>query len=223
MKNNSITILCADISRNCLSRALTLAEIISKKHSVQIIGFARDGYDIWTPAYTSDIPIKKLKYGFFYRWHKAKKEVNSIIDNSKLIICKPRLMSMGLALSAGCDPDECILDINDWELGLSLNSDSTDGYYKRIELLGNICSPNSPLLSLYFESKIKLFPFKVVNNRWLQNKYGGKLLYDVRDTEYHSWPRPRFYGHGYLLRPRVILEFIRDIWLVSPEIYVGDT
>ena len=183
MRNNSVSILCADVSRECLSRALTLAEILAKKRQVQIVGFARDNFEIWPPANSADIPIIKLEYGFTLNWHKAKNEINSIIDQSRLIICKPRLMSMGLALSAGCDPDECILDINDWELGLSLDSDSTDGQYKAIELLGNLFSPNSPLLSLYFESRIKLFPFKIVNNRWLQNRYGGELLYDVRDTD----------------------------------------
>ena len=113
MSNNSITVLCADVSRNCLSRALTLAEILSRKKQVQIIGFARDNFEIWSPARSTDIPVIKLEYGFVLNWRKAKHEVSGIIDHSTLIICKPRLTSMGLALSAGCNPEDCILDIKD--------------------------------------------------------------------------------------------------------------
>lgn len=183
MRNNSITILCADVSRNCLSRALTLAEILSRKKPVQIIGFARDNFDIWPPARSAEIPVIKLEYGFILNWRKAKHEISGIMDHSGLIICKPRLTSMGLALSAGCNPDDCILDINDWELGLALSSERIDGSYNIFDFLHNLSSPNSPLLSRYYESKIRLFPHRIVNNQWLQTRFGGELIYDVRDTD----------------------------------------
>lgn len=183
MRNNSITILCADVSRNCLSRALTLAEIISRKKPVQIIGFARDNFDIWPPAHSTDIPVIKLEYGIILNWRKAKHKISGIVDHSGLIICKPRLTSLGLALSAGCNPDNCILDINDWELGMALASERIDNSYNIFDFLHNLSSPNSPLLCRYYESKIRLFPHRIVNNQWLQNRFGGELIYDVRDTD----------------------------------------
>lgn len=184
MKNNSVTILCADVSMNCLSRSLTLAEILSQKRQVQIIGFARDeNNSIWPPARSAEVPVIKLEYGLVRRWHKAKREIKAIIDHSLLIICKPKLTSMGLALSAGCSPDKCILDINDWELGLILKAERVDGNYNIVDLLSNLLSPNSALLLRYYESRIKYFPHKIVNNRWLQHRYGGELVYDVRDTD----------------------------------------
>ena len=183
MKNNSVTILCADVSMNCLSRALTLAEILSQKRQVQIIGFARDDNNsIWPPARSAEVPVIKLEYGLVRRWHKAKRTVKAIIDHSLLIICKPKLTSMGLALSAGCNPDKCILDINDWELGLIIKTERIDGKYNMVDLLSNLLSPNSALLLRYYESRIKYFPHKIVNNQWLQHRFGGELVYDVRDT-----------------------------------------
>lgn len=183
MKNSCITILCADVSMNCLSRSLTLAEILSKKRQVQIIGFARENHTIWPPALSTKIPVVKLDYGLTRRWQKAKKTVKAITGNSHLIVCKPKLTSMGLALAAGCIPEKCLLDINDWELGLIIKSDRVDGDYNITDLLSNFFSPNSALLLRYYESRIKYFPHKIVNNRWLQGKFGGELVYDVRDTD----------------------------------------
>ena len=40
--NDKVSILCADVGINCLSRAITLAEIVSRDHEVQIIGFITD-------------------------------------------------------------------------------------------------------------------------------------------------------------------------------------
>lgn len=90
---------------------------------------------------------------------------------------------MGLALLAGCDPERVILDINDWELGLALDSDRADGHFNYRDIVKNPASPNSPVLSLFFESKIKQFAHRIVNNRWLQKRFGGELIYDVRDTD----------------------------------------
>lgn len=183
MRNKNITILCADVSINCLSRSLTLAEILSKKWQVQIVGFARYKHTIWPPALSTEIPLIKFDYGLVRCWQKAKKTVKAIIDNSCLIICKPRLTSMGLALAAGCIPEKCLLDINDWELGLVIKSDRVDGNYNFADLLSSISSPNSALLLRYYESRIKCFPHKIVNNRWLQHRFGGELVYDVRNTD----------------------------------------
>ena len=184
MKNSSITILCSDVSMNCLSRSLTLAEILAQKRQVQIIGFACDDKNlIWPPARSAQVPVIKLEYGLVRRWHMVKREIKAIIDQSLLIICKPKLNSMGLALSAGYSPEECILDINDWELGLIIKTKRTDGKYNIVDLMSNLLSPNSALLLRYYESRIKYFPHKIVNNRWLQQRYGGELVYDVRDTD----------------------------------------
>jgi glycosyltransferase involved in cell wall biosynthesis len=181
--NDKVSILCADVGINCLSRAITLAEIVSRDHEVQIIGFVRNSNGIWPPARTVDIPIKVLDFGWAYSWYKARTEISSLLNNSSLIICKPRLTSMGLAMLAGCEPQQVILDINDWELGLALESNRADGHFNYRDIAKNLASPNSPLLALYFESKIRQFPHRIVNNHWLQNRFGGELIYDVRDTD----------------------------------------
>lgn len=181
--NNRVTVLCADVSINCLSRALTLAEIISHRHDVRIAGFSRNAGAVWQPAEDSRIPVDVMPYGTIRHWRKACEKIARLARESKLIICKPRLLSMGLALQAGIRPDRVILDINDWELGLALDSRRADGRFYYHHLLKNPVSPNSPLLAMYIEKKISRFPLRLVNNRWLQQRFGGELLYDVRDTE----------------------------------------
>lgn len=179
---DKVVILCADVSNNCLSRAITLAEIVSRDYKVEITGFSRGGF-IWLPASSTAIKVNTLEFGWLAKWNNARKEISSLISHSRLIICKPRLMSMGLALLAGCDPKQVILDINDWELGLALESPRADGNFNYHDLIKNPISPNSPLLALFFESRIKKFPHRIVNNRWLQNRFGGELIYDVRDSD----------------------------------------
>jgi glycosyltransferase involved in cell wall biosynthesis len=90
---------------------------------------------------------------------------------------------MGLAISAGCNPEQAILDINDWELGLALESDRADGHFNYRDLFKNPASPNSPLVALMYEKKIGKFPHRIVNNLWLQKRFGGELIYDVRDSD----------------------------------------
>ena len=179
---SGITIICADVSINCLSRALTLAEILADNVCVQITGFCREG-NIWPPARSSKIQIRALAYGWPHHWLRARQVLREFIDSSRIIICKPRLTSMGLALLAGCDPTRVVLDINDWELGLALQSNRIDGFIRRSDLMRNLWSLNSPLLCQYIESRIHQFPHRLVNNCWLQNRYGGQLIYDVRDTD----------------------------------------
>ncbi len=181
-RKSIITIICADVSINCLSRALTLAEILAVDETVQIIGFSRKG-EIWLPARSSRIPIKELPFGGPYRWLRARQEVRKEIAGSRVIICKPRLTSMGLALFAGCDPARVILDINDWELGIAINSGRIDSHLNGLVMMRNLTSPNSPLLCRFYESKIQLCPHRIVNNQWLQKRFGGRLIYDVRDTD----------------------------------------
>lgn len=183
MAGDKVTVLCADVSINCLSRALTLAEIISRTHSVRITGFARSYREIWPPASNSRIPVDVLPFGGFREWREARDAVARLGKESRLIICKPRLLSLGLALQANIRPETAVLDINDWELGLALGSRRVDGHFHYYQLLNNLASPNSPLFSLYYEKKIRRFPFRLVNNRWLQERFGGELLYDVRDTD----------------------------------------
>ncbi|MBI4005954.1 MAG: glycosyltransferase [Gammaproteobacteria bacterium] len=170
------------MSINCLSRALTLAEMLAVDETVQIIGFSRKG-EIWLPARSSKIPIKDLPYGGPYHWLLARQELRKLVINSRIIVCKPRLTSMGLALFAGCDPARVILDINDWELGIAINTNRIDGHFDRLDMVHNLMSPNSPLLCRIFESKIPQFSNRIVNNRWLQQRFGGQLIYDVRDTD----------------------------------------
>lgn len=183
MTENKVTILCADVSINCLSRALTLAEIISHGRDVRITGFGRNNGAIWQPAENSRIPVDVMPYGTIRHWRKACDEIARLARQNSLIICKPRLLSMGLALQADINPGRVILDINDWELGLALDSRRAGGRFYYHHLLKNPASPNSPLLAFYFEKKIPRFPHRLVNNRWLQQRFGGELLYDVRDTE----------------------------------------
>ena len=90
---------------------------------------------------------------------------------------------MGLALLAGCDPEQVILDINDWELGLAMESGRADGHFNYRDIAKNLASPNSPFLALFFETKVRKFVHRIVNNRWLEKRFGGKLIYDVRDTD----------------------------------------
>ncbi|HKK16346.1 MAG TPA: glycosyltransferase [Gammaproteobacteria bacterium] len=183
MARDKVTVVCADVSINCLSRALTLAEIISLTHNVQITGFARSYRKIWPPAVNSKVPVKILPFGSIQQWFDARNTIARIARECKLIICKPRLMSMGLALQAGINPEGVLLDINDWELGLALGSRRVDGHFHYRQMLTNLASPNSPLLTLHYEKKIGIFPHRLVNNRWLQQRFGGELLYDVRDTD----------------------------------------
>jgi glycosyltransferase involved in cell wall biosynthesis len=93
---------------------------------------------------------------------------------------------LGLALAADLRGVQIALDIDDWEVGLSLPHDASQRGALRAAssaVYGAVRrgQPNSVLGTWLCQRLVRRVPMRLVSNRWLERRYGGTLLYHVRD------------------------------------------
>lgn len=183
-----LAIVCPNLSSNALGRALLLAELASSETRVRIVGVRR-GTELWQPARSTSIPIEEFPLTRSTRYSpKAVAWLRSAVRDDLVLVSKPLPHSLGLALAAGLDPRRMVVDIDDWESGFFQGSASeaanrrafwlarTRSYLRRLGL-------NAFVLTRALEEIARRSPFHLVSNRWLQARFGGELLYHVRDPE----------------------------------------
>lgn len=183
-----ISVLCPDLSHNCLGRAYLLAKVLQRRYKVEIVG-PIFGNSIWKPvAHDQSIPYKYMtldgRFTPYYQLYELTKE----IDGDVIYASKPAFTSFGIGLFkkiAGRKP--LILDSDDWEMGLIKNSFRRLSPYYRIKStiysmiylysLGSYCG------TLLCEKAIRLADDITVSNNFLKSKFGGSIVWHGRDTE----------------------------------------
>ncbi|MFC4407863.1 glycosyltransferase family 4 protein [Haloarchaeobius iranensis] len=176
-----VTILCYNLSNNCVGRGMVLAEIVKRNHDVELVGpIFGDG--IWDPMadrdYIRGVEMSSRTYGFP---HKAP-ELLSMIDGDVIYAAKPKFASYGVALLKKLADDyPIVLDIDDWERGLTIGSQSpARAYLEGIPRLGTV---NSLYFTRLCEEFSSVADAITVSNTFLREKFGGQLLYHARDTD----------------------------------------
>jgi len=111
------------------------------------------------------------------------------VRGERLLVCKPLPTSLGLALLSGFPAQRMLLDVDDWEVGLSLPHDGSSPHPLRraaSALYGAARrgQPNSVLGTWLCERQARRVPARLVSNKWLQRRFGGTLLYHVRDEHF---------------------------------------
>ena len=143
-----ISLLCFDLSHNCLGRPYVLAQVLKRKYDVEIIGPAfRKG--IWKPCDTVEIPYKLVKgcnYPFFAF---SAQKILKHIDGDVIYAFKPRPTSFGLGLIKKLRREiPLVLDIDDWEVGFYLNQSK---WRLLVRSLLTLKAPNNFLYTVFLE------------------------------------------------------------------------
>src|SRR5665213_3144484 len=111
-----ISVLCHDLSHNCLGRAYILAAVLQRYYEVEIVGPAKDG-KIWAPL-RGDQSIK-YKILTSKNWYKNSR----LIDGDIIYASKIKGASLGYALIKKITSRKpLILDIDDWDFGFFLDA-----------------------------------------------------------------------------------------------------
>lgn len=181
--SHPISVVCSDLSENCLGRAQVLAEVLAAFAPVRIVG-PQLGAGIWRPAASSTLVMSGLPMKSAFGYVKARGWLRSQLAGSRVVVSKPRSSSFGLALAAGVSPEQMLLDIDDWELGFmkpAAPSGAKAWWSRNVQLL----APKS--LNSYggirlLDSASARVPRRSVSNSWLQQRFGGVVLPHVRDT-----------------------------------------
>ena len=182
-----VSVVAWDLAHNPLGRAYLLADALRHEYDVELIGatFPRFGNELWEPLRTGGrVTIKRFPGSNFPGHFKNMTDVAEQIEGDIIVVSKPRLPSLELAILAKLHRNRpIVLDIDDYELGffenrqpLTLQQIKADGWK-----LDTDC-PHDEVWTRYCESIVPLFDQITVSNEELQRKYGGMLLPHVRDA-----------------------------------------
>ena len=209
-----VTVVAWDLAHNPLGRAYLLADALRNEYDVELIGatFPRFGNELWEPLRTgSRVTIRRFPGSNFPEHFKSMEDVAEQLEGDVIVVSKPRLPGLELAILAKLHRNRpIILDIDDYELGffenrrpLTLQEIKAGG-----RKLDTEC-PHDEVWTRYSESLIPLFEQVTVSNEELQRKYGGVVLPHVRDAHDFDpaiYPRDRIRAAlGFGPEDRVIL------------------
>lgn len=181
-----VTIVCSNNSNNCLGRALLLGDLLRTAYDVAVVGI-QSKQQAWEPGASFDVPVRSFPIRTAFQLPAASAWLREQVRGTRVIVCKPKPTSLGLALAAGVRPTRAILDVDDWDLGFgdAPNSDlellQRAPYYLR-----GLVHPkrfNSYLGVRAAFGLVRLFPTRLVSNGWLGHRVGGHLLPHVRDSD----------------------------------------
>lgn len=171
-----ISFLCFDVSDNSFSRAALLAEALSKRHSVELIGPARRG-SIWPPLKDLNLTVKLFPWKRYPQFLSVIRDILDAVEGDVIFACKLRPTSFGIGLLANKNLP-LLVDIDDWELGFFYR----DRTWSRLGKFLNLSNPNGLPYTWVMERLVHRADAITVSNRFLQKRFGGELLYHCRDT-----------------------------------------
>ncbi len=173
-----ISLLCPNLSENCLGRAYILARVLSRKYEVEVIGPAFDK-GVWPPCDTGEFDYKLVPGRMYPLFLKDIREILKLISGDVIYASKLLPTSFGIALLARWRKrTPVVLDIDDYEVGLFPQRKLTDVIYHRVR----IHDPNA----LPYVRSIEGFHHHADQittvSRFLQSRYGGVIVPHGRDT-----------------------------------------
>lgn len=175
-----ISFLCLDLSDNSLGRAALLAQALSGHCEVELLGPAKSAA-IWAPLKDSKLPIKHFPWKRYPAFLPIIGDILNAADGDILFACKLRPTSFGIALLKKWRTGKPLLvDIDDWELGFFYHS----GFWGKLGRFLNLSNPNGLPYTWLMEKLVGWADGVTVSNRFLQNRFGGELLYHCRDTSH---------------------------------------
>ncbi|WP_439597759.1 glycosyltransferase family 4 protein [Falsiroseomonas sp.] len=200
-----VAVLTWDVSDNPLGRAYVLADLIGRRHEVELAGsaFARPQEGIWAPLRNAPLPIRSFPGGEMQDFLPAAQAFAQTIDCDILHVSKPRLPGLILALLVmhrlGCP---VVLDLDDHELCFYGPEARVIGLEEVETQLGpdaaempeelQFTRPDRRFWTGVAEGLIGSFVNRTVANASLAQRFGGRLVRHARDEAvFHPDPTIR--------------------------------
>lgn len=203
-----ISILCHDLSHNCLGRSHILATALQQYYEVEIIGPALSG-DIWAPLRND----KSVKYVILdkRKWLKNLR----LIDGDVILASKTKGTSFGYALAKRITTHKSvILDIDDWDFGFFFGG----SLHQKIYSLSRFWDINNPFFTWVMEHLSSHANAIIVSNSFLQRRFGGTLIPHFRDTGQFN---PRKFNRTKLKLELELLNRKAILFLGTPRKHKG--
>ena len=218
-----VSLLTVDFSQNSTARAYIFAKVLQRHYDVEIIG-PKFGDTIWEPLRNeSKITFKIFQgYPFPQFLFQVPKIVNAI-SGDVIWVNTPYFSSFTIGLiKKFFSRKPVILDIADWESGFYLRNPKNVTEKLRNLIENTVCFlriPNS-YWSIVINEKITRFADELtVSNSFLQQKFGGKIIWHCRDTQAFN---PEKFNKS-SLREKYQIERTKKIVMFfgTPRVYKG--
>ncbi|HUU03106.1 MAG TPA: glycosyltransferase [Myxococcota bacterium] len=183
--DKKISILAWDVCHNAVGRAFMLADMLSRRYAVEIVGarFPRYGGSTWQPIRDTYIRITSFEGTDFPGHFERMRKIAESIDGDLLLISKPRLPSIELAiLASSMRKRPIIIDVDDYEPAFFDEDEPLT--LAKVQKLANepdLKVPYGSLWTRYAESLIPSFDALTVSNACLLRKFGGQIIPHARD------------------------------------------
>ncbi|MFO0980684.1 MAG: glycosyltransferase family 4 protein [Planctomycetota bacterium] len=172
-----ISLLCFDLTNNCLGRTYLLAKVLSRRHQVDVLGslFTAHAPGIWPPGDTGEFAYDVVPGCKLPAYLRSMARLIAHLRGDVIYACKPRLPSFGVALlKKVLSGRRLILDIDDLESAWFAESDWR--HVKRV-----LCNPIGPLYTRWMEQLSYLADQVTTVSRQLQRRFGGIIVPHGRD------------------------------------------
>lgn len=181
-----VSILCPDLANNCLGRADLLGRMLKPHHDVAIVGPAFG--PVWEPlrdqTTLSYVPIPAPRQGMA-GGREAWRKVEAALDGDVVYVSKPFGTSLMAAHRVARRRGSALmLDVDDWELGfLRQQLAERASLPRRLRFLATAKGKHyrEPWNVLLGEARSRSVATRTVSNRFLQERYGGTLVWHARD------------------------------------------
>ena len=181
-----VSVLCSNLGTNCVMRATLLVELLRQDFEVRLVGFDQ-GSGLWAPARELHLSVQAIPISNALQlgWHALRGD--PFRETDALVISKPLPTSLWPGWFAWRRGIPAVLDIDDWEVGLFPGLAGRGIAHAIAELTHETWTAIAPghlnarLTTRACEIVARRVTWpKLVSSRWLQARYGGDLLYHVR-------------------------------------------
>ncbi|MGI0480048.1 glycosyltransferase [Geminocystis sp. CENA526] len=181
-----ISVIIPDLANKGTTRGYIIAQALQKLgYQVNIFGFLYGEKIYPEPPY--NLPITYFHGVNLPKFITTVLDFIKEIDGDILYVIKPQLSSFGMALiKAWRSKKPIILDIDDWEMA----EFGGDDWQYQGSLINDILATNSelkkpqyPLYTKWLEKAIEKVNGITVSSKFLEYRYGGTYLPNVKDTD----------------------------------------
>jgi glycosyltransferase involved in cell wall biosynthesis len=179
-----VAVISWDVAHNPLGRAYLVAEALSRRFEVLLLGplFERFGRRIWSPVSEGPLPVISFAGRNYPEFAESLDAIAEKLDCDAIVACKPRMPSLHLALLAKKHLSRpIVIDIDDHELAFAEEFSPLHLEELNRRDAARLIEPHSSDWTRFAETLVPLGDGIIVSNEELQRQFGGTLVPHARD------------------------------------------
>lgn len=179
-----VAVISWDVAHNPLGRAYLVAEALSRRFEVVLLGplFERFGKRVWSPVSEGPLPVISFAGRNYPEFADSLGALAERLDCDAIVACKPRMPSLHLALLAKRQFGRpIVIDIDDHELAFAEEFSPLQlGELERRDS-SRLVEPHSSDWTRFAETLVQYGDGIVVSNEALRDRFGGTIVPHARD------------------------------------------